>query len=67
VIDLARQSGLKLKVCDLTAIRTVEFPRPAQRPLNSRLDCSKLRGAFGLHLPRWQTGVQRMLTETQGA
>jgi dTDP-4-dehydrorhamnose reductase len=32
--------------------------------LNSRLDTFKLRHAFGLHLPPWQHGVERMLMET---
>ena len=36
---------------------------PAARPLNSRLDTRKLREAFGVHLPDWESGVRRMLTE----
>ncbi|MBL8459231.1 MAG: sugar nucleotide-binding protein, partial [Zoogloea sp.] len=35
----------------------------AARPANSRLDTRKLRQAFGLSLPAWQQGVDRMLTE----
>ena len=38
-------------------------PTPAQRPANSRLDTRKLRHAFGLVLPAWQQGVERMLDE----
>lgn len=67
LLDQARQAGQRLKVRDLVPIKTAEFPKPARRPLNSRLDCSKLRGAFGLHLPHWQTGVLRLLIETQGS
>jgi dTDP-4-dehydrorhamnose reductase len=47
-------------------IPTSAYPTPAQRPLNSRLDTSKLQAAFGLHLPHWQPGVERMLTEHLG-
>jgi dTDP-4-dehydrorhamnose reductase len=36
---------------------------PAQRPLNSRLDTTQLRQSFGLALPAWQRGVERMLAE----
>ena len=46
-----------------TPVPTSAYPTPAQRPLNSRLDTRKLRSAFGLTLPPWQAGVDRMLAE----
>jgi dTDP-4-dehydrorhamnose reductase len=33
------------------------------RPANSRLDTSRLRDAFGLHLPPWQDGVRSVVAE----
>lgn len=45
---------------------TANYPTTAQRPLNSRLDTDLIRRTFSLHLPPWQTGVQRMLQETLG-
>jgi dTDP-4-dehydrorhamnose reductase len=45
---------------------TSSYPTPAQRPLNSRLDTTRLQNAFGLVLPPWQQGVARMLTEISG-
>jgi dTDP-4-dehydrorhamnose reductase len=48
------------------AVPTSAFPTPAQRPLNSRLSTDKLQTQFGLSLPHWQLGVDRMLTETFG-
>ncbi len=47
-------------------IPTASYPTPARRPLNSRLDTAKLQSAFQLHLPHWQQGVARMLTEITG-
>ena len=44
-------------------VATSAFPTPAKRPLNSRLNTAKLQAAFGLTLPRWQQGVDRMLYE----
>jgi dTDP-4-dehydrorhamnose reductase len=44
-------------------VPTSAFPLPARRPLNSRLDTSKLQTAFDVHLPLWQTGVARILAE----
>ena len=42
---------------------TASYPTPARRPLNSRLDTTRLQTAFGLVLPHWQVQVKRMLTE----
>lgn len=39
------------------AITTAEYPTPARRPQNSRLDCAKALDEFGLALPPWQDGV----------
>jgi dTDP-4-dehydrorhamnose reductase len=55
---------LILKTHVATPIPTSDYPTPAQRPLNSRLDTSRLEAAFGLTLPPWQQGVARMLAET---
>lgn len=57
------QPGLALMVSEITPVPTSAFPTPAQRPLNSRLATHKLQDAFGLLLPPWQQGVNRMLTE----
>jgi len=49
-------------------ITTAEYPTPARRPANSRLDTSKLAQAHGVRLPDWRTSlpsvVQRLLGET---
>ncbi len=65
VIARARAAGVPLKVADtaIQAVSSLEFPTPARRPANSRLNTHKLRSAFGLHLPHWQSGVDRLLAE----
>jgi len=65
VIETARERGvpLTLPADALRPIPTSAYPTPAARPLNSRLDTRKLRDAFGVHLPDWELGVRRMLTE----
>jgi dTDP-4-dehydrorhamnose reductase len=50
-------------VADIAPVPTSAFPTPAVRPLNSRLCTAKLQQAFGLVLPPWQQGVDRMLAE----
>ena len=68
VIEWARAHGQAIKVAPdaLRPIPTSQYPTPAQRPLNSRLDTRRLQAAFGLTLPDWQTGVARVLTEWAG-
>jgi dTDP-4-dehydrorhamnose reductase len=65
VFAWAREAGLALKLHpdQPQPVASSAFPSPARRPLNSRLDTTKLRHAFGLNLPPWQDGVRRMLTE----
>jgi dTDP-4-dehydrorhamnose reductase len=38
------------------------YPTPAARPTNSRLDCGRLKSAFGVALPPWQQGVDACVT-----
>ncbi|MBA6125302.1 dTDP-4-dehydrorhamnose reductase [Pseudomonas fulva] len=63
VIECARSHGETLAVEAINPIATTQYPTPARRPLNSRLTTAKLRNAFSLHLPDWQSGVTRMLME----
>ena len=68
VIEWARARGHAIKVAPdaIRAIATSAYLTPAQRPLNSRLATHKLQRAFGLTLPPWQAGVERMLAEVLG-
>ncbi len=65
VIEKAKaiKPELGWKVTDIAPVPTSAFPTPAARPLNSRLCTQKLQQAFGLVLPPWQQGVDRMLSE----
>ena len=69
VIEWARAHGRAIKVAPeaIEPVATSAFPTPAQRPLNSRLDTRKLQAAFGLRLPAWQQGVERLLAEIHDA
>ena len=57
------QAAPNLIATEVVAVPTSAFPTPARRPHNSRLDTTKLRNTFGLNLPDWQHGVNRMLAE----
>lgn len=51
--------------CRIDAIPTSGYPTPAQRPGNSRLDCSDLTRDFGIAQPDWRAFLPDMITELQ--
>ncbi len=58
----ARLLGFPVKVQSVKRIATSAYPTPARRPLNSRLDQSKLRNELGLSLPSWTESLGETLT-----
>ena len=65
VLAQAQQAlpAIKIKATEVAPVPTSDFPTPAVRPHNSRLDTRKLQTTFGLTLPPWQQGVARMVAE----
>jgi dTDP-4-dehydrorhamnose reductase len=59
VIEQANALGLATKIAarDVQAIGTKDYPMPAPRPANSRLDTTKVKEVFGISLPTWQDEV----------
>ena len=64
VFALAGRQGHKVPI--LEAISTADWPAPVTRPADSRLDCGRLAGVFGLRLPDWRDGTGRTLHELLG-
>jgi dTDP-4-dehydrorhamnose reductase len=62
--DFARaifdQAGL---TCAVTDIPTSAYPTPAERPLNSRMDCTATETVFGIKRPDWQASLTDILTD----
>ncbi len=55
-------------VPDLIPIKTSEYPRPATRPANSRLNCQRLAQTFGINMPSWEDALSLVLeTLAEGA
>ena len=57
------QPAIELVAKEVAPVPTSAFPTPARRPHNSRLNTARLQATFGLRLPHWQQGVDRMLAE----
>lgn len=49
--------------CDVVDIPSEDYPTPALRPRNSRLDCSSLQRDFGIARPDWRAGLADILKE----
>ncbi len=58
--EIFAQSGLPCRVED---IASADYPTPAERPKNSRLDCSRLEAEFGITRPDWRVGLRGVLQE----
>ena len=60
--DFARtifdDAQMQVSVTDIT---TADYPTAAQRPLNSRLDCSRIFADFGIKEPEWQPALTQVL------
>jgi dTDP-4-dehydrorhamnose reductase len=49
--------------CDVRGIPTSDFPTPARRPRNSRLDCTTLHASFGIPRPDWRADLAKVVDE----
>lgn len=51
------------KMPEVMAIRTEDWPTPAKRPADSRMDNSKLTRVFGVTMPAWQDSVRKTVDQ----
>ena len=65
IFRLAQENGVQLAMGSESAypIPTSDYPTPATRPLNSRMDITKLEGALNIALPDWQSQLALTLGE----
>jgi dTDP-4-dehydrorhamnose reductase len=50
-----------LKVTEVAAIPTSEYPTPARRPANSALDCSRIERRLGIRPRPWKEALEEMM------
>jgi dTDP-4-dehydrorhamnose reductase len=63
IFDLAKKQGETLMIKEVIPTTTDNYPTPAKRPLNSRLNNQKIQTNFQLYLPKWQQGVEQVVIE----
>lgn len=61
--EIFRQADLN---CIVDDIPSSDYPTPAVRPLNSRLDCADLARDFFLTQPDWRSGLSHILNDLRG-
>ena len=60
--EIFSQAG---RLMTVTPISTVEYPTPAKRPLNSRMECLTTEKVFRLARPNWQVGLKEILKDLE--
>lgn len=60
ILNRAEKQGLITRKPEIRAISTQEYPTPAQRPLNSQLDCAKIFEHFHLSPSNWQAALDNI-------
>ncbi len=58
--EIMAQAGLACRIAD---IASSDYPTPARRPANSRLDCAAIDRDFGIARPDWRAGLAKVLLE----
>ena len=65
IVEAARRYG-ELRVSQIAPIPTSDYPTPAKRPMNSALDCSKIRRELGIEQGPWKEGLGIVIDELMG-
>lgn len=65
IFEEALQQGILDKKPTVHRIPSADYPLPAPRPKNSRLDCSRFTADFALTLPDWRTGLADCLADAR--
>lgn len=62
-VHLQRQREPETRFAEIAPITTAEYPTPARRPANSRLNCSKLERIFDWQMMNWRESLRRVIDE----
>jgi len=60
VFDIALELGVLKQSIQVNPITTKDYPTPAKRPANSRLNCHKIDSEFGIHHSDWRAALLRI-------
>jgi dTDP-4-dehydrorhamnose reductase len=63
IVGRARAADPRARWARVLPIATAEYPTPAERPLNSRLNCERLARELGYRMPEWRASVAEVMAE----
>ncbi|MGC7890288.1 sugar nucleotide-binding protein, partial [Vibrio anguillarum] len=61
IFDKAREQGLLNKPLQVNAITTKDYPTPAKRPANSKLETQKIHQHFGVVASDWRAALNHLI------
>jgi len=62
-VQLQKEAEPGVRFAEIEAITTAEYPTPAKRPFNSRMNCSKLAEGFAWTMMDWHDSLRKVLSE----
>ncbi|RPA38338.1 dTDP-4-dehydrorhamnose reductase [Shewanella frigidimarina] len=60
IFEIALEQNVHVQPIQVNPITTLDYPTPAKRPANSRLNCDKIHNAFGIKQSNWQAALMRI-------
>ncbi len=60
IFQVAGEQGVLVRLPQVNGISTADYPTPARRPANSRLDCRKIQRVFGIEPSDWLAALQHI-------
>jgi len=60
IFDIALEQDVLKQSIQVNPITTKDYPTPAKRPANSRLNCDKIHNAFGIQQSDWQAALTQI-------
>jgi len=63
IVEGLKHRGVRLAVKEVVPIHSIEYPTPAKRPHNSRLDLTRLHTVFGIEPPHWEAALAPQLDD----
>ncbi|MEK6806980.1 MAG: dTDP-4-dehydrorhamnose reductase [Pseudomonadota bacterium] len=67
IVERAVALGLLAKPVPVRALASADYPTPAQRPENSRLDCARIHARLGVELRDWRLGLDEVLLQLKSS
>ena len=60
IFEIALEQSILVQPIQVNPITTLDYPTPAKRPANSRLNCDKIYNAFGIKQSEWKAALVRI-------